>query len=126
MEKVQCICVMRDLMKALSELENRLEEAFGVTLNEAMVLCSVGGETVSAGSITACTGMTPSHASKTIRSAEDKGLLSRKLGEHDKRQMYFVLTRKGKACLERIKEQGIEVPAWLAPLFAAPECPPAY
>ncbi len=58
-----------------------------------------------------------SHASKVIRSVEDKGLLARKLGEQDKRQMYFTLTRKGKACLENIKEQGVEVPEWLAPLF---------
>ena len=117
MEKIQCICLMRDLMKALAELEHQLEEAHGVTLNEAMVLCSIGNETVSAGTITACTGMTPSHASKTIRSVEDKGLLSRKLGEQDKRQMYFVLTRKGKNSLEHIKEQGMEVPEWLAPLL---------
>lgn len=119
MEKIQCICIMRDLMKALSELENQLEEAYGVTLNEAMVLCSVGEETVSAGDITSRTGMTSSHASKIIRSVEDKDLLSRKLGEHDKRQMYFALTRKGKNRLERIKEQGIEVPEWLMPLFSA-------
>ena len=74
---------MRDLLKGLSELENRLEETYA----------------------------------KVIRSVEDKGLLARKLGEQDKRQMYFTLTRKGKNCLERIKEQGVEVPEWLAPLF---------
>ena len=108
---------MRDLLKGLSELENRLEEAYGVSLNEAMVLCSVGAETVTAGTIISCTGLTSSHASKVIRSVEDKGLLARKLGEQDKRQMYFTLTRKGKACLENIKEQGVEVPEWLAPLF---------
>ena len=120
MEKIQCICRMRDLVKALSELESQLEAAYGVTLNEAMVLCSVGNDTVSAGDITSCTGMTPSHVSKTIRSVEEKGLLLRKLGETDKRQMYFVLTRKGKNCLGRIKEEGIEPPEWLAALFARP------
>lgn len=117
MEKIQCICRMRDLTKALSELETQLTESYGITLNEAMVLCSVGNETVSAGDIIICTGMTPSHASKTIRSVETKGLLNRKLGEHDKRQMYFVLTRKGKKCLENIKEKGVEVPEWLAEVF---------
>ena len=104
---------MRDLMKALTDLENQLIATYGITLNEAMVLCSVGNDTVSAGDIITCTGMTPSHASKTIRSVEDKGLLSRKLGKQDKRQMYFVLTRKGKGCLEEIKEKGVEVPGWL-------------
>ena len=100
-------------MKALTDLENQLIATYGITLNEAMVLCSVGNDTVSAGDIITCTGMTPSHASKTIRSVEDKGLLSRKLGKQDKRQMYFVLTRKGKGCLEEIKEKGVEVPGWL-------------
>ena len=109
---------MRDLMKALSELEAQLEAAYGITLNEAMVLCSVGDEMVSAGDITSCTGMTSSHVSKIIRSVEEKGLLLRKLGESDKRQMYFVLTRKGKNCLGRIKEKGIEPPEWLDPLFS--------
>ena len=63
---------MRDLMKALSDLENQLITTYGITLNEAMVLCSVGNDTVSAGDITTSTGMTPSHASKTIRSVESK------------------------------------------------------
>ena len=49
---------MRDLLKGLSELENRLEETYGVSLNEAMVLCSVGAETVTAGTIISCTGLT--------------------------------------------------------------------
>lgn len=108
---------MRELLAALSALENQLEETYGVSLNEAMVLCSVGADTVTAGNIITCTGMTSSHASKTIRSVEDKGLLVRKLGEQDKRQMYFTLTRKGKVCLERIKTEGVDVPDWLAPLF---------
>ena len=117
MEKIQCICVMRDLFAALSALEIQLEETYGVSLKEAMVLCSVGQDVATAGEITACTGMTSSHASKVIRSVEEKGLLERRLGEQDKRQMIFTLTDRGKACLERIKEQGVDVPECLAPLF---------
>ena len=121
MEKIQCICVMRDLMQALAGIENNLMEVHGVSLNEAMVLCSIGTDTVTAGTIIACTGMTSSHTSKTIRSAEEKGLLTRSLGENDKRQMYFTLTQKGKDCLASIKERGVEVPQWLAPMFARHE-----
>ena len=57
---------MRELLKALSELETQLINTYGISLNEAMVLCSIGGETVTAGTIVERTGMTPSHASKTI------------------------------------------------------------
>lgn len=117
MEKIKCICVMRDLFAAFSQLEACLEKNYGVTLNEAMVLCSVGNETVAAGTIIARTGMTSSHTSKVIRAVESKGLLLRKLGEHDKRQMYFTLTDKARDCIGRIRENGVEVPALLVSLF---------
>lgn len=35
---------MRELLKALSELENQLITTYGISLNEAMVLCSIGSE----------------------------------------------------------------------------------
>ena len=58
---------MRELFQALSLLESRLLESHGISLNEAVVLCSVGTETVTASTIVSRTGMTPSHASKVIR-----------------------------------------------------------
>ncbi len=109
--------MMRDLMKALSELEKQLEETYGVSLYEAMVLCSIGTDTVTAGHIITCTGLNPSHASKIIRIAEEKKLLIRELGKVDKRQMFFTLTPKGKDCLENIRKRGINIPELLAPLI---------
>ena len=53
-------------------LEARLLEQYGVSLNEAMVLCSISGETVTAGTIVERTGLTPSHASKVISLVEKK------------------------------------------------------
>ena len=108
---------MRELFEALSTLETGLNEAHGVSLNEAMVLCSIGKETVTASTVVERTGMTASHASKVIRSAEEKMLLQRALGEKDKRQMHFTLTKKGRTCLEGIKENGVEIPDLLVPLF---------
>ena len=108
---------MRELFEALSSLESGLTETHGVSLNEAMVLCSIGQETVTATTVVERTGMTASHASKVIRSAETKNLLQRELGEKDKRQMYFTLTDAGRACLEGIKEKGVDVPDLLVPLF---------
>ena len=108
---------MRELTEALSSLESYLMDSYEVTLNEAMVLCSVGKDTISASLIVERTGMRASHTSKVIRSVEDKELLKRTLGDKDKRQMYFTLTEKGWNCLNSIKENGIEVPDLLVPLF---------
>ena len=74
-----------------------------------MVLCSVGTETVTASTIVSRTGMTPSHASKVIRMAEEKGMLERTPGTKDKRQMYFVLTGKETKDMAKHKFQ-LEVP----------------
>ena len=117
MEKIKCICVMRELFEALSSLESGLIESHGVSLNEAMVLCSIGRETVTASMVVDRTGMTPSHASKVISSAEKKLLLERALGNKDKRQMHFTLTKAGLMCLEGIKEKGVDIPDLLVPLF---------
>ena len=117
MEKITCICVMRELMMALSNFESKLMDANGVSLNEAMVLCALGGECVTASVIAERTGLRPSHTSKVIGSLEDQGYLMRELGKQDKRQIYLSLTNEGKVCLDRIKAYQFEVPDLLKPVF---------
>ena len=92
---------------------------FGFVGNPSVgnIRCSIGEETVMAGVVVERTGLTASHASKMIRSVEEKGLLVRTLGEKDKRQMYFALTDKAKEKLEDIRKHGIEIPDLLLPFF---------
>ena len=99
---------MRELFKALSELETRLMEQYGVSLNEAMALCCIGGDTLTASVISENTGLSASHTSKVIRSIEEKELIVRNLGDKDKRQMHFTLSDKGHECLEALKANEIE------------------
>ena len=72
---------MRELMMALSDFENKLIDIHGVSLNEAMVLCSVGNECITASVIAERTGLRPSHASKVIGALEERGYLMRELGK---------------------------------------------
>ena len=108
---------MRELFKALSELETRLMEQYGVSLNEAMALCCIGGDTLTASVISENTGLSASHTSKVIRSIEEKELIVRNLGDKDKRQMHFTLSDKGRECLEALKANEIEIPELLKPLY---------
>lgn len=108
---------MRELFRALADLENQLIEQHGVTLNEAMVLCCISSDTLTASEISEGTGLSASHTSKVIRSIEEKELIMRNLGDKDKRQMHFKLTEKGLRCLIGIKEREIEIPKILKPLF---------
>jgi DNA-binding MarR family transcriptional regulator len=63
----------------------------------------------SSSEIASLLGLTNSNASKVIRSVEEKGYLERRLGQEDKRQMYFVLSSKGQKKLKEIKEADTEI-----------------
>ena len=113
------ICKMRDIYKALSIFETAFEEVYGISLNEAMVLCALreAGKEITSAAIAERTEMAPSHTSKVIRAVEDKGLIRRALGEVDKRQMYFSLTEAGKKRLNELDLDKVEIPEMLKPLI---------
>ena len=114
---------MRELIMALSDLENKLVEEHGVSLKEAIVLCSIGDESVISSVIAERTGMRAPNASKVIGVLENRKLLTRKLGKQDKRQIYLSLTPKGKDCLAAIKAFEFEIPPLLQPVFDAYQLP---
>lgn len=89
---------MRDIYKALAGFEAQFEEVYGLSLNEAMILCALqeAQKEMTSTDLSARTEMGTSHTSKVIRTVEEKGLIKRALGETDKRQMYFSLTPKGR------------------------------
>lgn len=113
------ICKMRDIYKALSIFETAFEEVYGISLNEAMVLCALreAGKEITSTAIAERTEMAPSHTSKVIRTVEDKGLIRRALGEVDKRQMYFSLTEAGKKRLNELDLDKVKIPEMLKPLI---------
>lgn len=93
---VKAFCRIREIHKAVCDIETRLEHEFGVNLNECILLCLLSSEgSLSSGDIAEKMGLTHSNASKVIKSAENKGLVERSLGSCDKRQMYFSVTASG-------------------------------
>lgn len=120
MEKIKTICMMHGVVQAMSQLERQLEERFSLTINEAMFLCCLGRDTLSASTISETTCLTPSHASKVLRSVEKKGYVVRSLGENDKRLMNFTLTKQGLQVLESLQHEPLKVPELLQPLMDQP------
>lgn len=117
MEKIESVCVMRDLVKAVGELQDGMQRRFGVSLNEAMALCCIGWGVATAGEIARNTGLAAPGASKVIRSVEEKGLVGRRCGCDDRRRMEFTLSDKGKRLLSRLKREELPLPEFLRPLF---------
>jgi DNA-binding MarR family transcriptional regulator len=109
---------MRDIVKALTEYEDKLMKIHDISLNEAMLLCCLNGEhdtknveyKFSASDISEKTALSASHASKVLRSAESKKLITRSLGTKDHRKMFFELTPAGHEKLAQMKDNEIEIP----------------
>ena len=90
--------------------EKELEDRFGISLDEGMVLCSISsGGSLTCGTIAQKLTITPSNCSKVVAKVESKGLISRTLGKEDKREMIFELTPEGLSLLEQINSSGISL-----------------
>ena len=107
----QIICRLRDINRAIAELERQFSQRFDLNINEAMLLCTLKekGE-LSSGAVAEALGLTASNASKVIASTEKKKLVSRNLCEEDKRQMFFSLTPIGKEKIETMRNEQIDIP----------------
>ena len=107
----QIICRLRDINRAIAELERQFSQQFDVNINEAMLLCTLKekGE-LSSGAIAEALGLSTSNASKVLASSEKKNLIYRNLCKEDKRQMFFSLTTIGKEKIETLRNEKLELP----------------
>ena len=112
------LCRIRDIQRAVHQFELCLEERHGICLNEAMALCCLQqNERLASGELCGLLGLAPSNTSKVVASIERKGYVSRVMGNHDKRHMYFSLTDEGRNLLDEMQRCTPCVPELLQPLM---------
>lgn len=112
------MCRLRDIYKAISEVENQMESAYGLNLNEAMLLCQLKEKAgITAGEVGHLLGLLQPTASKVIRSLEKKRWLSRSIDENDKRVMHYRLTQEGQEKLQTLDCEHILFPPILESLL---------
>lgn len=116
---MKTICAMREVFKAMTDFEIAFEEVYQLSLNEAMVLCTLkeATEKMSATNLSKLTDLSPSHTSKMLRILEEKKLIVRTLGSEDRRQMYFHLSPAGQKRANELKLDKVKIPKLLKPLF---------
>lgn len=112
--KIETLCLIRDLYRAINDFEIKFFEKHNLCLNEGMLLCALQSEELTSGEIAEILNLTASNTSKVIRSVEEKGLISRVMGKKDKRQMFFSLSPDGRACLESLRTEKVEMPPILS------------
>lgn len=100
------ICKIKDVLLAIYSFENTFSKEAGITLNEALILCKLrDGKSYSASEISDFIGLTTSRVSRIISSFETKGMISRSIGNSDKRQMFFELTKEGKQLVKKMQSK---------------------
>lgn len=123
---MECICVIKDIYRAINAFEEEFQKTFGLCINEALVLCALREGSLASSEIAEQAGLKVSHASKLIKSVEDKGYLERAFGPSDKRYMIFSLSESGKSILHNIEEDELTIPELLQPIFRCKNLEPAF
>lgn len=109
-----CLCKIRNIYRSIVDFENQLQQAIGLNMNEAMLLCLLAdGETLLSGEIADRMGLTRSNASKVIASLEKKMLIRRQACREDSRCQRFHITKKGSEMLNRVHCDDIKIPGAL-------------
>lgn len=117
MEKIQTICLMRDLFLGLRQLEDQLIEQVGVDLNEAILLCALGSDSRLSTEVSRLTGFLPAHTSKLLASLERRNLIKRTAGSVDRRQVVCQLTEAGLSSLDTLRGLELDYPPTLQKLL---------
>lgn len=108
---------MRDIVRALAQLEEELMASTELSLNEAMALCCLSGEEVAATEIAQRLGLRNPHTSKILAALEQRQLLVKRYDDIDRRRIYYALSTEGEVLLTRLRELELHVPNTLRPLF---------
>lgn len=123
MKNMKTICAIRDVFRAMSDFENKFEQVYQITLNEAMILCAINcfSGKMTATNLSKQTNFTPSHTSKILRILEEKKLIIRTHDTKDRRLMHFTLSALGKERICDMEMQKVEIPELFKPLFKGAE-----
>lgn len=103
------ICKLKDIYKALYNFEKEFADKNGITINEGMILCCLkDGKSRTANELCEFVGLSNSRVSRIINTVEEKGYITREMGETDKRQMIFALSESGKIKAKEMLKQEMD------------------
>jgi len=108
------LCALRKIQTALKQYEDQLRDETGLSLNEALCLCSINRGFQEPGSIAREMELSPSRLTRLLDALEGNRLVERKIGEGDRRNVSVNLTYAGRELLMKYKCSDIDIPEVLA------------
>lgn len=92
---MKCLCKIKSVFKKIQQFDQDLNKNIGVTLNEAMIICSLSDSIKSSGELSSDTGVSVTRTSRVLSALETKQIVKRSVDIIDKRKMMFILTSIG-------------------------------
>lgn len=95
-EKVYMVdFVIRHLWHKMSRMYNQKANDYGVSISVGFILLNIDKEGTPSTQLGPKMGMEPTSLSRTLKTMEEKGLISRKVDADDKRKVLIFLTTEG-------------------------------
>jgi DNA-binding MarR family transcriptional regulator len=103
-------CKLKELYRLIYDIEASLQQQFGLSVNECMVLCSINMGQNTFGQMAENLSQSKSRMSKILTELEKKQLIERNHADSDKRRMIFSLTSKGQSKLIEVENRDFNIP----------------
>lgn len=108
------LCSIRKIQTALKRFEETLKEKTGLSLNDALCLCSIGKDIHEPGALSKQLELSPSRLTRILDTLDKRGYISRRISDTDRRNIWVDLTDKGTNIIEEYQCADIRIPDELA------------
>ncbi len=108
------LCSIRKIQSALKRFEDNLKIETGLSLNDALCLCSIHKGIQEPGLLAKELDLSPSRLTRILDALEERKFIARKLSDEDRRSISVLLTKQGEKIINTYKCAGIEIPSELA------------
>lgn len=108
------LCSIRNIQTALKRFEVTLKTETGLSLNDAICLCSISKGIQEPGLLSKELELSPSRLTRILNDLEERKLITRKISDSDRRGISVQLSKQGEKIVNTYKCSGIEIPSELA------------
>ena len=112
-------CALRTLTSDLQQVEEDLVDAYGLTIQQASVLCAVESGYGEPGALAFQMRLSPSRLTRLLDALEKQGLVERTAPARDRRSVCITLTAKGKEKLDVIHHGSVSLPSYIESMISA-------
>ncbi len=99
------LCKLKEMFRAIYAFEVLLKKDFGLSINEALAICSLDKNSRNSGEMAEELGISLSRMSRVLGALEKKVLIERAAGLDDKRKMVFTLSPAGRRKLADLRRR---------------------